>query len=121
LPASVEARLRSVPGIDQAMVVGAGRKCLVALCTSAAGRLDASARSRLEAALLEQVARLAEHERPSAIALIERPFSIEDGELTPNLKLRRAAIEERYAGLIQKLYELTDRSADSTAHGLVVI
>ena len=120
-PASVEARLRSVPGIDQAMVVGAGRKCLVALCTSAAGRLDASARSRLEAALLGQVARLTEHERPSAIALIERPFSIEDGELTPNLKLRRAAIEERYAGLIQKLYELTDRSADSTAHELVVI
>jgi long-chain acyl-CoA synthetase len=103
-PAGVEAVLRQVPGVDQAVLIGNGRKALVALCTCATG-LDAAATARLELALHEQLAQVNEHERPLAIALIARPFSIELGELTPNLKLRRAAIEERHVTLIAGLYE----------------
>ena len=120
-PAGVEAQLRSVPGIDQAVLIGAGRKCLVALCASTHARQDESARGGLIRALREQATRINEHERPRGIALIEQPFSIERGELTPNLKLRRAAIEDRYADLIQKLYELIDRDANSAPQELVVI
>ncbi|MBL0150808.1 MAG: AMP-binding protein [Ideonella sp.] len=92
-PAGVEAKLRSVPGIDQAMLIGNGRKYLVALCTCASMGLDESSRALLTAMVRQQVSRVNENERPRGVALIERPFSIALGELTPNLKLRRGAIE----------------------------
>ena len=37
--------------------------------------------------------------------IIGRPLSIQAGELTPNLKVRRAVVEEHYKDEIQKLYE----------------
>jgi long-chain acyl-CoA synthetase len=37
--------------------------------------------------------------------LLDRQFSIEDGELTPTQKVRRSVIEERYARLIEGMYE----------------
>jgi long-subunit acyl-CoA synthetase (AMP-forming) len=38
------------------------------------------------------------------VAVLSREFSVEDGTLTRTLKLRRPAIRERYAGLIEGLY-----------------
>jgi long-chain acyl-CoA synthetase len=103
-PTQVEAQLRSVAGVDQAMLVGDGRKCLVALCTCT-GALSESDRKRVERALTKQIAQISDIERPAALTLIARPFSIDQGELTPNLKLRRFAIEARNADLIAKMYE----------------
>ncbi|MBI5256436.1 MAG: AMP-binding protein [Burkholderiales bacterium] len=110
-PLGAEAQLRRVAGIDQVVVVGAGRKCLVALCTLQPGLQDSvDGRTRLVNALRERLAELGEHERPSGIALLSRPFTIEDGELTTNLKLRRSAIEARHAGLIEELYRAVDQA-----------
>ena len=120
-PAGVEAKLRRVPGIDQAVLIGAGRKCLVALCSTTGTDLDAYARARLERALREHVQQIGEYERPSGIALIERSFSIELGELTSNLKVRRAAIEAQYADLIQTLYGVIDGGADPSSGDVVLI
>ncbi|MDP1648558.1 MAG: AMP-binding protein [Rubrivivax sp.] len=120
-PAGVEAELRRVPGIDQVALIGGGRKCLVALCTCALADLDEPAHARLVQALREQVIRLNEYERPGGIALLAHPFSIELGELTPNLKLRRGNIEARYADLIEKLYERVDRCVSAASRELVVI
>ncbi len=120
-PAGVEAQLCSVQGIDQAVLIGNGRKCLVALCTSIQSGQDESARARLERTLREKLMSLSEHERPSGIALIERPFSIEHGELTPNLKLRRVFIEAEYAELIHRLYEWIDGLEKSAGHDLIVL
>ena len=119
-PVGVEAELRRVPGIDQVVVIGAGRKCPIALCTVAAGGLGASARHRLTDALAACVARISEHERPCGIALLDRPFSIEQGELTPNLKLRRAAIEALHAAPIDELYRRLDERPNVAAPLLVV-
>jgi long-chain acyl-CoA synthetase len=44
---------------------------------------------------------LAEFERPRKIALIDHAFSIEAGELTPTLKVKRKAVRERYAALLE--------------------
>lgn len=107
-PAGIEARLSGLPGIDQVMVVGNGRKGLVALCTCVGGD-DAPARARRELALRQRIATLGEHERPIAVALLHRPFSIDEGELTSNLKLRRAVIEQRHAALLESAYERADR------------
>lgn len=112
-PAGIEAVLRSVSGIDQAMLVGSGRKCLVALCACSAERTDPHALQSVEHALRKRVASLAEHDRPMAIALITRPFSIDAGELTPNLKLRRDAVAKKYSQVIEDLYRAIDEPSNA--------
>jgi len=117
-PAGVEATLRSVPGVDQAVLIGAGRKCVVALC-SLPGTPDRTERESLKAALTEQLALINEHERPRAIGVIERPLSIELGELTANLKLKRGSIEDAHQGLIRELYRTLDAHEHSTESTIV--
>lgn len=47
---------------------------------------------------------LAKYERVRRFKLMEKPFSIESGELTPTLKFKRKVIEERYNILIEEMY-----------------
>jgi long-chain acyl-CoA synthetase len=47
---------------------------------------------------------LATFERVRRFRLLERPFTIEEGELTPSQKVRRKVVEERYADLIEGMY-----------------
>ncbi|MCR4396505.1 MAG: hypothetical protein NUW07_07215, partial [Candidatus Saccharicenans sp.] len=58
------------------------------------------------------VAHMASYEKIKKIALLERELEIEKGEITPTLKVRRAAIENRYRELIDSLYR-EDSSASS--------
>jgi long-chain acyl-CoA synthetase len=48
---------------------------------------------------------LAQYERVKKIALLENEFTIESGELTPTLKIKRRVIDEKYRDLIDRLYE----------------
>jgi long-chain acyl-CoA synthetase len=48
---------------------------------------------------------LASFERIKKIALLERDFEIEKGEITPTLKVKRNIIEKKYQDLINALYE----------------
>jgi long-chain acyl-CoA synthetase len=109
-PAAIEARLQQLPGIDQAVLIGNGRKCLVALCSAPEAADDPLFRARLAAALPAALASIGEQDRPRAVGLIARAFAIDLEELTPNLKLRRAAIEKRHAALIDALYATIDRT-----------
>jgi long-chain acyl-CoA synthetase len=120
-PAAVEALLLKAPGLDQAVVIGNGRKYLVALGTCLPCDQEEPARAQLEHALRQAVAGISPHERPRGMALLTRAFSLELGELTPNMKLRRAAIEERHAQLIDSLCEEIDRQAASGGPEFVVI
>lgn len=52
--------------------------------------------------------KLANFERVRKFTLLEKPFSIETGELTPSLKVKRKVIEERYSNLIDEMYEGMD-------------
>ena len=103
-PADAEAQLQSVRGVDHAVLIGRGRKFLVALCTVSEAPLNAHVRASIERSLRAQVLKINEGQRPVGIALIEQAFSVERGELTPNLKVRRSAIEQRYIEQIDKLY-----------------
>jgi len=47
---------------------------------------------------------LAVYEKVKKIALLERDFEIDKGEITPTLKVKRNIIEEKYADLIESLY-----------------
>jgi long-chain acyl-CoA synthetase len=37
--------------------------------------------------------------------LLEKQFTIEDGELTPSQKIRRRVVEQKYARLIDSMYD----------------
>ena len=47
---------------------------------------------------------LARHERVKKVALLEEEFSIDKGEITPTMKVRRREVEKRYADRIEEIY-----------------
>ena len=48
---------------------------------------------------------LANYERVRRFTLLDRQFTVEEGELTPTQKVRRAMVERRYADVIESMYE----------------
>ena len=51
---------------------------------------------------------LAPFEMPKKIALLGADFSVDSGELTPTLKVKRRVIEKNYKSVIDSLYTATD-------------
>ena len=51
---------------------------------------------------------LSQFERVKKIALLPSEFSIDSGELTPTLKVKRKVVEERYRNVIERLYGGTE-------------
>ncbi|MDQ2747122.1 MAG: long-chain fatty acid--CoA ligase [Acidobacteriota bacterium] len=49
-------------------------------------------------------ATLSSYERVKRIALLEKELSIEGGELTPTLKIKRRVVDEKYHQIIEKIY-----------------
>jgi long-chain acyl-CoA synthetase len=47
---------------------------------------------------------LASFEVPKKLLLLARDFTVESGELTPTLKVKRRVVEERYRAAIEGLY-----------------
>ena len=61
-------------------------------------------RAKMEKEVLDQLSGLASFETPKKIALIEEDFSIERGELTPTLKVKRRVVDKHHKRLIDSLY-----------------
>ncbi len=61
--------------------------------------------AKVEREVMGNLRDLASYEMPKKIVLIERDFTIEAGELTPTLKVKRRVIEEKYRSEIDALYE----------------
>ena len=51
---------------------------------------------------------LAGFELPKKLLLLPRDFSIETGELTPKLSVKRKVVEQRHAAAIEALYHLPE-------------
>ncbi len=47
---------------------------------------------------------LANYERVRRFTLLEKPFSLETGEITPSLKIKRKVVEEKYSDRIEQMY-----------------
>jgi long-chain acyl-CoA synthetase len=63
----------------------------------------------VKAAVASVNARLSDHERIRKWKLLPRELSIEAGEITPTLKIRRKIVRERYAELIDSMYLKTQK------------
>jgi long-chain acyl-CoA synthetase len=121
-PLRIEAKLMSDPWISQAILLGEGRKYLVALLTlrrevveSWAGEHglkheyvgllgDPAVIARVQAAVDEVNADFSGPEQIRRFHLLERELTLESGELTPTLKVRRTLVLERYHTEIEALY-----------------
>jgi long-chain acyl-CoA synthetase len=47
---------------------------------------------------------LASYEKVKKIALLDKEFEIEKGEITPTLKVKRNIVEEKYKSIIDAMY-----------------
>jgi len=98
-PEPLEQRIiERIEGVEQAVVVGHGKPFLAALVT---GVLD---EDRLSASLDEINTDLPHYRRIRKFHLCDEPFTVENGLLTANRKLRRATIEQHFADRIEALY-----------------
>jgi long-chain acyl-CoA synthetase len=61
-------------------------------------------KAKLEKEVMEELSGLAHFEAPKKVALLEHDFSIERGELTPTLKVKRRVVDKQYKALIDGLY-----------------
>ncbi len=108
-PQRVEGILCLRPEIAQALVYGDRRPHLVALVVADAELIEtADDDEGLRRAVGEAVARanddLSAIEQVKRVALASEPFSIDNGEMTPTLKIRRHAILARYREVLEELY-----------------
>jgi long-chain acyl-CoA synthetase len=123
-PVPIEQALAGSKYIEQAVVFGDRKPFLTALIVPGKLTLEAFAREsgikydnlsqlldhpevrRLyEAQVKERLAGFAHHEQVRAFRLVSEPFAVENGLLTPSLKMRRPQIYSVYRDEIEKLYE----------------
>ncbi|MEZ5397898.1 MAG: long-chain fatty acid--CoA ligase [Bryobacterales bacterium] len=120
-PANIEAALKGVPMVSQAVVIGDRRPYLVALLALDPPAAEAFAKEHglavadvpaseaLRAVLQQGIdnevnPRFAQVEHVRKFAVLPRELSIEGGELTPTMKVKRKVVDEHFADEIEALY-----------------
>ena len=101
-PARIEALLKREPLISQVLLVGDSLPYVTALLT--VNGPPAEARSAVERAVKTTNRELAPFEQIRKFKILEREFSIEAGELTPTMKLRRARALQNHSAEVRELY-----------------
>ena len=126
-PVNIESELRDQPSITEAVVYGDNRPYLVAMLTLDRDESIKLAKGlgidtdqatiardpRVHAEISKQVDavndKFARIEQIKRFAILDHDLTQSNGELTPTLKVKRAAVYERYADLFGGLYEGGDR------------
>lgn len=119
-PANLETDLMNIDLVEHAVVVGDGRHYLTALMTLSADALSAFAKAHKLAdpgpehpAVIEEVQRgvdamnqrYARVENIRKFRLLKEPLSVDTGELTPTMKVKRRIVIERNKALIDAMYD----------------
>jgi long-chain acyl-CoA synthetase len=118
-PKNIEAALKKHPLVGEAIVIGDRRKFLSALVTldpeaasrfrgpagsAGAGHEDPAIVAEVQRALDAVNEELARVEQVKTFRILPRPFSVETGELTPTLKLKRSVVARKFAAEIESMY-----------------
>jgi len=123
-PQPIENRLKTNPFITEVVMVGNRRNFASALVIPNFDSLEKWARGKglafgnreelvAKAEVQDLVKReidrfsedLAQFEKIKKVAVLAREFTIESGELTPTLKVKRRVVEQKFKDVIDKLYE----------------
>ena len=122
-PQPIENRLKQSPLVDSAVLIGDGRPYIVALISPEMEALAERARQEgidfadpshlISHPKIEQIyagivqaanGGLARYEQIKKFRLLPKPLTVEGGQLTPTLKVKRRVIESQFAPLIEELY-----------------
>ncbi len=122
-PQVIEGQLKAIPVVSQAVVVGDRKKHLSALLTldetkldgavqesgaTATSMADAASDDKMKSWLMAQVEEinksLARVQTIKKIAILPQDLSIEGGELTPTMKVKRKVVNKKYADIIDGFY-----------------
>ncbi|HEV7644900.1 MAG TPA: long-chain fatty acid--CoA ligase [Pyrinomonadaceae bacterium] len=122
-PAPIEQMIKSSRFISQVVLIGSERKFASALIVPNFEQLESYAHLKglhlktptefcadpkikdlLERQVAETTQGLAQFESVKKIALMENEFTVEGGELTPTLKIKRRVIDEKYKDVIDGIY-----------------
>jgi long-chain acyl-CoA synthetase len=122
-PQPIENKVKTNKYVSQAVMIGDKRKFPVLLIVPNWDTLEKWARykniiwtdraqllqmptirAKIEKEVAEELQGLARFEMPKKIALLENDFSVERGELTPTLKVKRRVIDQAYKPIIDSLY-----------------
>ena len=122
-PMDMELAISLVPAIEQALVIGEGESYLAAIAVLSAeewralakrfsldaGATDSLRHEKLHAALLKDIkGRLKDfpgYAKIRRLILTLEPWTVDNGLLTPTLKVKRARVLEEFAAEIKALYE----------------
>lgn len=122
-PQKIETILRTVPFVSQAVVFGDKRKTLVALITMEEAALMEHAKENgwnyasyellsqspelkkyLKTEFAARSGGLADYEQVRNFAVLAQDFSVESGELTATMKIKRNVLKQNYKDVVEKLY-----------------
>lgn len=108
-PVPIEDQLKASPIIGDAMVVGDNQKYCIAIISLDPETTDGRPASDFESDLARHLdavnAQLASFESIKRIGVIRQPFSVEDGTLTPTMKLKRQRAATSKAAFIDQVYD----------------
>jgi long-chain acyl-CoA synthetase len=123
-PQPIENRLKTHPLVEQVVMIGDRRKYVSLLVVPSFDKLEEWARqsgiswgsrdelvknprvvAHVEREVLGSLDDLASFERPKKIALLSEDLTVENGFLTPSLKVKRRVVHERLDSVIDALYE----------------
>ncbi|MBQ1490825.1 MAG: AMP-binding protein, partial [Blautia sp.] len=119
----IEERLKNLPGVSEAVLIGENRPYCTALLwleedkeektpdgttkeeTPSEFSKEEERVKKLEKQIEEMNSALSHPEQVKRFKIIPRPLSIGAGELTPNLKVKRGPVQEHFQKEIEELYQ----------------
>jgi len=102
-PAKIENQLSNFPEIEQAMVYGDGKNYLVALIV--ASKEFSKQNERIREIVNKINNNLTLVEKIKKFHLIEENFTIENGLMTPTMKVKRIKVIAKYKNLLESFYK----------------
>ena len=100
----IEGMIRELPEVTESMLVGESKPYCSAIAWVDKKHYNQTTLSAIDQAMEEMNKHLSNPEKIKRWAILPNNLSIENGELTPNLKLKRTVVSEKYTKIIDSLY-----------------